>query len=121
MKRIDLKKLRKDYNLTQIQISRLTGYNQGFLSLVENGKVNAPKAFIEKVTETLGITDIGSYMIREPEDVAEPTKLQKAEPSRPASSSSEDYRIIDRLLTIIEKLNGRIEKLESRLEELDKH
>ena len=43
MQRINLQHLRKVQGVTQIQLAELTGYPQGFISQIENGKAHKEK------------------------------------------------------------------------------
>lgn len=117
MASIDLKRLRKDYKLTQSKLAELSGYKQGLVSLVENGKVAVPEAFLDRVSAALDIPNINKYVKLDPDELLE--KVNVAQFPEPAPTYAEDFKIVDRLLTIIERQNDKIEKLETRIEELE--
>ena len=60
MKAKTLKQLRENKNLTQEQVSKLTGTTVTFISLLENGKRNASDTTKEKLAKLYGceISDI---------------------------------------------------------------
>ena len=118
MASIDLKRLRKDYKLTQSKLAELSGYKQGLVSLVENGKVAVPEAFLDRVSAALDIPNINKYVKLDPDELLE--KVGSAQFPETAPARTDDFKIVDRLLTIIEKQNDKIEKLEARIEELEK-
>ena len=55
---IELKKLRISRNLTQKEAAEVLGYEQSYLSALENGKKNAPQvAFIHQMEKKLQLSE----------------------------------------------------------------
>lgn len=55
---IQLKKLRMSRNLTQKEVAEVLGYEQSYLSALENGKKNAPQvAFIHQMEKKLQLNE----------------------------------------------------------------
>ncbi|MFV0521079.1 MAG: helix-turn-helix transcriptional regulator [Mangrovibacterium sp.] len=63
METIDLKKLRKDLNLTQKKLAEVLDVQQPFLSRIENGLDPIPGTFSEKIKERLHILNLEEYMM----------------------------------------------------------
>ena len=86
MASIDLKRLRKDYKLTQSKLAELSGYKQGLVSLVENGKVAVPEAFLDRVSAALDIPNINKYVKLDPDELLE--KVKSAQLPEPAPAAA---------------------------------
>lgn len=110
-RRLDIQKIRAERKMTQKELSRLTGYPQGFISKMESGKVSTPEPFIEKVKEVLNIKDIDQYVSFDPVAAEE-----AVEPSNTLEMT--DKMMIQRLFNLLEKREARIEKLERENDEL---
>ena len=113
MKRIDLLKIRKEHKITQVNLATLTKYPQGFISQIENGRVDAPEAFLVRLKEVLDIKDLSPYFLPDPDE-------QLAKEARQILES-----MINRLMDMLDKRDERIRELEGmniRLQEklLDK-
>lgn len=68
MTKVDIKRILTDYGITQKRLCEITKYNQGFVSLMKNGKVGAPEMFLERLQFGLDIPDIRIYLIDDAED-----------------------------------------------------
>lgn len=109
-RRLDIQRIRAERKITQKELSRLTGYPQGFISKMECGKVSTPESFIDKVKEVLEIECIEQYVTFEPAAAVE-------EPSVPAPPKElTDKMMIERLFTLLEKREARIERLEQEID-----
>ncbi len=62
MNLLDVKRLRKDLCLTQIQFSNEIGVQQSFLSRIENGLDPMPQYFIDKIKELYPNFNISEYL-----------------------------------------------------------
>lgn len=101
LRKLDLRKLRNDHNVTQIRLAELTSYPQSFISQIETGKVSVPDSFMKKLEEVLGIKDFEPYLVGElPEN-----------PGALSEEVNEDKRTIARLLDIIERRDEQIKIL----------
>ena len=123
MRQLDLQRIRKEHNVTQLRLAELTKYPQSFISQIERGRVDAPEKFYKKLTEVLGIKDFEPYMLPERVEIAD-QKAQdqpEAQNNEPCSNSSEEQKMASRLLDMIDRRDQRISELESenkRLHEL---
>ncbi|MFV0289582.1 MAG: helix-turn-helix transcriptional regulator [Mangrovibacterium sp.] len=63
MDTIDLKRLRKDFNLTQKELAEVLEVQQPFLSRIENGLDTIPRAFFDKLKQNFGLSDLSNYEI----------------------------------------------------------
>ncbi len=61
MEILDVKRLRADLKLTQLQFAREMGVQQPFLSRIENGLDPLPSYFIDIIKEKFNVPDLGSY------------------------------------------------------------
>ena len=123
MRQLDLQRIRKEHNVTQLRLAELTKYPQSFISQIERGRVDAPEKFYQKLTEVLGIKDFEPYMLPDRVEVVDP-KPQAPAPdssSNSCSSQNEEQKMSSRLLDMLERRDQRISELESenkRLHEL---
>ena len=123
MRQLDLQRIRKEHNVTQLRLAELTKYPQSFISQIERGRVDAPEKFYKKLTEVLGIKDFEPYMLPERVEIADqkPQVQPEAQNNEQCSNSSEEQKIASRLLDMIDRRDQRISELESenkRLHEL---
>lgn len=108
-KHLDIKRIRSEHHLTQSALSKLTGYPQGFISQMENMRDATPDAFIDKVKEVLGISNIEDY-VREV-DFKDLNLSRVSNSSVGTGSQYNDNAIAERLLTILEKKEEQIKNL----------
>jgi transcriptional regulator with XRE-family HTH domain len=123
MRQLDLQRIRKEHNVTQLRLAELTKYPQSFISQIERGRVDAPEKFYKKLTEVLGIKDFEPYMLPERVEIVDqkPQVQPEAQNNEPCSNSSEEQKMASRLLDMIDRRDQRISELESenkRLHEL---
>lgn len=123
MRQLDLQRIRKEHNVTQLRLAELTKYPQSFISQIERGRVDAPEKFYKKLTEVLGIKDFEPYMLPERVEIVDskPQVQPEAQNNEPCSNSSEEKKMASRLLDMIDRRDQRISELESenkRLHEL---
>ena len=123
MRQLDLQRIRKEHNVTQLRLAELTKYPQSFISQIERGRVDAPEKFYKKLTEVLGIKDFEPYMLPERVEIVDqkPQVQSEAQNNEPCTTSSEEQKIASRLLDMIDRRDQRISELESenkRLHEL---
>lgn len=119
MRTLNLKRIRQNYNVTQGQISQLTGYPQGFISLIENKRASVPMAFIEKLKESLHIEDITQYI----GNLEKGSKIKKSKNSNSAFDTIEILKnqirhkdeIISSLTKSVAKLTDEIAALRDKL------
>lgn len=128
MKRLDIKKIRKKLKLSQQRLSEITEYNQGFISLMENGKALVPAKFVALIKDRLNIEDLTPYYMEVIEDGTE--KATEGLPSEQSSVAKEipgstesmpSATIVERFLTIIERQNKKIEELEAQIRHLEQN
>lgn len=109
MQRINLQHIRKSQGITQMQLAEMTGYPQGFISQIENGKVGAPEAFVQKLREIfkMSLAEIYSQqpMGETNEDVSD-------------ASSAELAEIVRRFINMVERRDEKIAQLEAEIERL---
>lgn len=109
MQRINLQYIRKSQGVTQMQLAEMTGYPQGFISQIENGKVGAPEAFVQKLREIfkMSLAEIYSQqpMGETNEDMSD-------------ASSAEVCEIVRRFMNMVERRDEKIERLEAEIERL---
>ena len=123
MRQLDLQRIRKEHNVTQLRLAELTKYPQSFISQIERGRVDAPEKFYKKLTEVLGIKDFEPYMLPERVEIVDskPQVHPEAQNNEPCSNCSEEQKMASRLLDMIDRRDQRISELESenkRLHEL---
>ena len=131
MRQFDLQRIRIEHNLTQKKVAELTGYPQGFVSVIERGKASAPEAFIEKVRELFGIEDISSYIkevanitIKKTKqsqastDISADRAVQKVAEISPNVAVSPEQSIVTRFLELLTQKEAKIARLEAEIERL---
>ena len=117
MRVLDLQRIRAEKNISQIKVAKLTGYPQGFVSVIERGKASAPEAFIKKVASVLSVDNIEDYV----SEVANPKfkekiakrALAKVNETDTANMASPERAIVSNFLELLKKKEERIEKLEA--------
>jgi transcriptional regulator with XRE-family HTH domain len=119
MQKVDIKRLRNEKNITQVELANLTGYPQSFISKMENGNEPTPEAFIEKVKETLNIRDIKPYQVGR-DDSKSRIKASNVVCGKNAKwqNGSSDYTV-QRLLEMLERWQNKIDEKEAKIEEKD--
>ena len=117
MKRIDLLRIRKEYKLTQVKLAELTKYPQGFISQIENGRVDSPAAFLIRLKEALGIDDLEPYYLPEGDElvVREALQLLKQRIDEQQSMNNKLMDMLDKRDERIRDLEGQVTKLQENL------
>ena len=121
MKLIDLRKIRKEKHLTQMQLSELTDYPQSFISQIENGHSSAPDEFLARLKKALGVENIKDYVLED-----DPKILAKARGDYEKGVVSIDMDqipksmqvIVQQLISMLASRDARIERLETKIENL---
>ena len=111
MQRINLQHIRKSQGITQMQLAEMTGYPQGFISQIENGKAGAPEAFVQKLQEIFKMSEAEVYSSQpqgENEGAAEAN-----------ATTAELAEIVRRFINMVERRDEKIERLEAEVERLN--
>ena len=109
MQRINLQYIRKSQGITQMQLAEMTGYPQGFISQIENGKVGAPEAFVQKLREIFKMSLAEIYS---------PQPMGETSEEISDASSAEVCEIVRRFMNMVERRDEKIERLEAEIERL---
>ena len=126
MRVLDLQRIRAEKKVSQVRVAELTGYPQGFVSVLERGKASAPEAFIEKVASALGVDNIENYVseVANPnlqKKMAERDNTAKEKPAvamTDGTAVSPEQAIVSNFLELLKKKEEKIEKLEAENEAL---
>lgn len=125
MQKLDLKRIRKEQKLTQVKLSEITGYPQGFISQMENGNESIPNAFITILADKLHIANIDEYFVDKDKELVkndteeETRKITNLSIRKNAKwQNDSSYSIIQRLLTMIERKEEKIDNLEAEIREM---
>ena len=117
MERLDLKRLRKDAEITQSELANRIVYPQAFLSQIEHGKRPAPDKLIKIVVKELGISNIDDYIETVPDSITsqnqpklEPLSLDNIIKGEPSVESL--HNTISQLVELLVKSQQRIDNLE---------
>ena len=117
MRQLDLQRIRKEHNVTQLRLAELTKYPQSFISQIERGRVDAPEKFYQKLTEVLGIKDFEPYLIPEKAETEPQAQVPAEDASNPCTKPNEQS-MVSRLLDMLERRDQRISDLESEVKKL---
>ena len=100
---IDIKTLRKEKKITQIELSEILGIDQAFISQIENGAKNLPEDRAKILKKKFG--DLSAY-------ITKPTKRKKTEilPSPDLQSMAGLQKSIENLTIAINNLAEKITK-----------
>ena len=100
---LDIKQLRADLGITQLELSKKLNTPQGYLSQVENGKRKPSKELIEKLKSLLGKkVKIDKYWIIK----------QQQKTINNTASTEQQLSAIEKLISMLEKSQARVEALE---------
>jgi len=104
---LDVKQLRTDLGITQLELSKKLNTPQGYLSQVENGKRKPSKELIEKLKSLLGKRKkIDKYWIAK-----QPQKLVSNQLNSD-TNSAQQLSAIEKLISLLDKSQARVEALE---------
>lgn len=107
VKFLDVKQLRTDLGITQLELSKKLDTPQGYLSQVENGKRKPSKELIEKLKSLLGKRKkIDKYL------VAKPPQKQVVNQLNTDTNSAQLLSVIEKLISLLDKSHARVEALE---------
>ena len=100
---IDIKTLRKEKKITQIELSEILGIDQAFISQIENGAKNLPADRAKILKKKFG--DLSAY-------ITKPTKRKKTEilPSPDLQTMAGLQKSIENLTIAINNLAEKITK-----------
>lgn len=118
MQRFDLKRFRKERNITQKEIARIANYPQGFISAMENGRNATPDAFIKLLSEVYGIADLSSYIFEDKNVAYKERGEMKGKSGGKSSSSSVDQSLVDHIIYMNERLLSQIDERDKTIAEL---
>lgn len=104
---LDVKQLRTDLGITQLELSKKLNTPQGYLSQVENGKRKPSKELIEKLESLLGKRKkIDKYWVAK-----QPQKTVVNQLNSDANSAQQ-FSLIEKLISLLDKSQARVEALE---------
>ncbi len=104
---LDVKQLRTDLGITQLELSKRLNTPQGYLSQVENGKRKPSKELIDKLKSLLGKRKkIDKYWVAK-------------QPQKPVvnqlnldMNSAQQLSAIEKLISLLDRSQARVEALE---------
>lgn len=105
-KKFDLKRFRKERNLSQKEIAVKTNYSPGFISSIESGRDNVSQIFVERLCEIYGIADPEKYL------------YQDSDNSDEKAGSSSDASVIQYLMKQNEALLAKLQVVEENYEKM---
>ena len=104
---LDVKQLRIDLGITQLELSKKLNTPQGYLSQVENGKRKPSKELIEKLKSLLGKRkSIDKYW------VVKQSQKPVANQLNSDTNSAQQLSAIEKLISLLDKSQARVEALE---------
>ena len=104
---LDVKQLRSDLGITQLELSKKLDTPQGYLSQVENGKRKPSKELIEKLKSLLGKRKkIDKYW------VAKQPKKPVINQLNSDTNSAQQLSAIEKLISLLDRSQARVEALE---------
>ena len=104
---LDVKQLRTDLGITQLELSKKLNTPQGYLSQVENGKRKPSKELIEKLKSLLGKRKkIDKYW------VAKQPQKSIANQLNSDINSAQQLSAIEKLISLLDRSQARVEALE---------
>jgi transcriptional regulator with XRE-family HTH domain len=118
---LDILSIRREHNITQSELSKLTGYPQSYISRMETGKEPANEDFVNIVKEQLHIENINNYYTDSP--IEKQPNISRSFNNRQERNASWQNGVPDafalRLLDIIDRKDEQIAALQSRLDKID--
>lgn len=104
---LDVKQLRADLGITQMELSKKLNTPQGYLSQIENGKRKPSKELIEKLKSLLGKRKkIDKYWVEK-----RPQK-QASKQLNSDINSAQQLSAIEKLISLLDRSQARAETLE---------
>ena len=112
---LDVKQLRSDLGITQLELSKKLNAPQGYLSQVENGKRKPSKELIEKLKSLLGKRKkLDKYW------VTQQPKKPVVNQLNSDTYSTQQLSAIEKLVSLLDKSQARVEALEVENQKLKK-
>ena len=112
---LDVKQLRSDLGITQLELSKKLNTPQGYLSQVENGKRKPSKELIEKLKSLIGKRKkIDKYWVAKQPQKPVDNQLNSD------TSSAQQLSAIEKLISLLDKSQARVEALEVENQKLKK-
>ena len=112
---LDVKQLRSDLGITQLELSKKLNTPQGYLSQVENGKRRPSKELIEKLKSLLGKRKkLDKYWVAKQPQKPVDNQLNSD------TSSAQQLSAIEKLISLLDKSQARVEALEVEKQKLKK-
>lgn len=110
---LDVKQLRIDLGITQLELSKKLNTPQGYLSQVENGKRKPSKELIEKLKSLLGKRKkIDKYWVDKQPQKPVVNQLNSD------ANSAQQLSAIEKLISLLDKSQARVEALELENQQL---
>ena len=107
VKFLDVKQLRTDLGITQLELSKKLDTPQGYLSQVENGKRKPSKELIDKLKSLLGKRKkIDKYWVAKQPKKAVVNQLNSD------TNSTQQLSAIEKLISLLDRSQARVEALE---------
>lgn len=107
VKFLDVKQLRTDLGITQLELSKKLDTPQGYLSQVENGKRKPSKELIEKLKSLLGKRKkIDKYWVAKQPQKPIVNQLNSD------TNSAQQLSAIEKLISLLDRSQARVEALE---------
>lgn len=106
IKKLDLKRIRKERGLTQIQLAKRLGFPQSYVSYIESFRSSPSQEFQEALKKELKIEDLALYEITDDDVDGMRTFLSRID---------EQQNTINRLLDMLESRDARIKELEQEV------
>ena len=104
---LDVKQLRTDLGITQLELSKKLDTPQGYLSQVENGKRKPSKELIDKLKSLLGKRKkIDKYWVAKQPKKAVVNQLNSD------TNSTQQLSAIEKLISLLDRSQARVEALE---------
>lgn len=107
VKFLDVKQLRTDLGITQLELSKKLDTPQGYLSQVENGKRKPSKELIDKLKSLLGKRKkIDKYWVAKQPKKAVVNQLNSD------TNYAQQLSAIEKLISLLDRSQARVEALE---------
>ena len=107
IKKLDLKRIRKERGLTQNQLAKMLNYPQSYISYIESFRSSPSQEFQDRIKNVLKIEDLALYEVTQEEGIEGlKTFLTRID---------EQQNTINRLLDMLDRRDERIKELEQEV------